>query len=37
MYSWFGVLPFRCESCDARFLRFTLSERGGPRVPRHGT
>jgi hypothetical protein len=22
--SWIGFWPFRCERCDARFLRFTL-------------
>jgi hypothetical protein len=22
MLSWVGLLPFRCERCDARFLAF---------------
>jgi hypothetical protein len=24
LLSWIGFWPFRCERCDARFLRFTL-------------
>jgi transposase-like protein len=36
-----GLFPFRCEDCDARFLRFTLGERETTRSdfhrdPQHG-
>jgi hypothetical protein len=27
MLSWVGIWPFRCERCDARFLRFDPGQR----------